>query len=132
MDKETLNFLDRARIRFIRVLWCDNANIIRGKAIHRKRLENYLTHGVGITAAQQAIPVMYDAPVTSSGLGPIGEIRLVPDQNTLTLLPYSKGHARMMGDMILDGNPWECCPRAFLKRMIAAAKAEAIEVSFIC
>ena len=128
MDKETLNFLDRARIRFIRVLWCDNANIIRGKAIHRKRLESYLTHGVGITAAQQAVPVMYDAPVTSSGLGPIGEIRLIPDQNTLTLLPYSKGHARMMGDMILDGNPWECCPRAFLKRMINAAKAEAIEV----
>ncbi|MEA5509513.1 glutamine synthetase family protein [Crocosphaera sp. UHCC 0190] len=128
MDKETFTSLDQARIRFVRVLWCDNANVIRGKAIHRKRLETYLTHGVGITAAQQALPVMYDAPVPESGLGPIGEIRLVPDSNTLTLLPYAKGHARVMGDMILDGQPWGCCPRAFLKRMILAAKQANFEV----
>ncbi len=128
MDKETLNRLDQARTKFIRVIWCDNANVIRGKAIHRKRLKTYLTHGVGITAAQQALPVMADAVVPNSGLSPIGEIRLVPDGNTLTLLPYAKGHARMMGDMILDGEPWSCCPRSFLKRMINASKQAGIEV----
>ncbi|MDJ0511730.1 MAG: glutamine synthetase family protein, partial [Crocosphaera sp.] len=128
MDKETLNSLDRSRVKFIRVLWCDNANIIRGKAIHRKRLETYLTHGVGITAAQQALPVMYDAPVSETGLGPVGEIRLIPDQSTLTLLPYAKGHARMIGDMILGGKTWPNCPRGFLKRMIQEAKREKIEV----
>lgn len=84
MDKETLTSLDRARVKFVRLIWCDNANVIRGKAIHRKRLESYLTHGVGITAAQQALPVMYDAVVQNSGLGPIGEVRLIPDITTLT------------------------------------------------
>ncbi|MGB5593825.1 MAG: glutamine synthetase family protein [Crocosphaera sp.] len=128
MDKETLTSLDRARIKFVRVLWCDNANIIRGKAIHRKRLESYLTHGVGITAAQQALPVMSDAVVEDSGLGPVGEIRLIPDLTTLTLLPYAKGQARMIGDMVLGEKSWPYCPRAFLKRMIAAAKQEGIEV----
>lgn len=128
MDKETLNALDRARVKFIRVVWCDNANIIRGKAIHRKRLETYLTHGVGITAAQQALPVMYDLPVPESGLGPIGEIRLIPDQTTLTLLPYGKGHARMIGDMVLGGKSWPNCPRGFLKRMIQDAKGEGIDI----
>ena len=128
MDKETLTSLDRARIKFVRVLWCDNANIIRGKAIHRKRLESYLTHGVGITAAQQALPVMYDAVVGDTVLGPVGEIRLIPDLTTLTLLPYAKGHARIMGDMVLGGRSWPCCPRDFLKRMITAAKQEGIEV----
>ncbi len=128
MDKETLNSLDRARIKFIRVLWCDNANIIRGKAIHRKRLETYLTHGVGISAAQQALPVIYDVPIPESGLGPVGEIRLIPDQTTLTFLPYAKGHARMMGDMVLGGKSWPNCPRAFLKRMITEAQGEGIEV----
>lgn len=128
MDKETLNSLDRARIKFIRVLWCDNANIIRGKAIHRKRLETYLTHGVGITAAQQALPVMYDAPIPESGLSPVGEIRLIPDQTTLTLLPYAKGHARMIGDMVLGGKCWPNCPRGFLKRMITEAQGKGIEV----
>ncbi|MDJ0598380.1 MAG: glutamine synthetase family protein [Crocosphaera sp.] len=128
MDKETLTSLDRARVKFVRVLWCDNANIIRAKAIHRKRLESYLTHGVGITAAQQALPVMFDAVVENSGLGPIGEIRLIPDVTTLTLLPYAKGHARMIGDMVLSGDSWPNCPRYFLKRMITAAKEVGIEV----
>ena len=128
MDKETLTSLDRARVKFIRVLWCDNANVIRAKAIHRKRLETYLTYGVGITAAQQALPVMFDGVVENSGLGPVGEIRLIPDLTTLTLLPYAKGHAKMIGDMVLVDNPWSNCPRYFLKRMIEAAQKVGIEV----
>ncbi len=128
MEKEQLQNLDQLRIQFVRILWCDNANIIRGKAVHRKTLSEYLTHGVGISAAQQAIPVMYDAPVTGSGFGPVGEIRLVPDWSTLNPLPYCPGHARVMGDMMLNGVPWSLCPRHFLKRMVAEANQEGLEV----
>lgn len=128
MDNEILKSLDRDRIRFVRILWCDNANIIRGKAVHRGALSEYLKHGVGISAAQQAIPVMYDAPAPGSGLGPVGEVRLVPDWHTLTPLPYAPGHARVMGDMVKDGSPWAICPRNFLKRMIAQAKSEGLDI----
>ena len=76
--KSSLLLLDQAEARFVRILWCDNGNVIRGKAVHRNRLNTYSRHGVGISAAQQAIPVMYDAPVAGAGLGPVGEIRLVP------------------------------------------------------
>ena len=72
MEKEVLQTLDTAGIRFVRILWCDNANIIRGKAVHRGTISDYLKHGVGISAAQQAIPVMVDAPAPGSGLGPVG------------------------------------------------------------
>lgn len=108
-------------MKFARILWCDNANVIRAKAIHGKRYSACLKHGVGISAAQQALPVMFDAPAPESGLGPVGEIRLVPDLQSLTMLPYAPGHAQFMGNMVLDGRPWTCCPRHFLKRMIAAA-----------
>lgn len=108
-------------MKFARILWCDNANVIRAKAIHGRRFSASLRHGVGISAAQQALPVMFDAPAAGSGLGPVGEIRLVPDPKSLTMLPYAPGHAQFMGDMVLDGRPWACCPRHFLKRMIAAA-----------
>ncbi|HEY9604618.1 MAG TPA: glutamine synthetase family protein [Allocoleopsis sp.] len=128
MDNEILKSLDRDRIRFVRILWCDNANIIRGKAVHRGALSEYLKHGVGISAAQQAIPVMYDAPAPGSGLGPVGEVRLVPDWYTLTPLPYAPGHARVMADMVKDGSPWAMCPRNFLKRMVAQAKSEGLDV----
>jgi glutamine synthetase len=128
MQDRVLSSLDQAAVRFIRILWCDNANIIRAKAVHRNRLRDYSTHGVGISAGQQAIPVMFDAPVPGVGLGPVGEIRLVPDWNTLTIIPYAIGHALVMGDMIKDGQPWSFCPRDCLKRAIATAKDQGLEI----
>ncbi|QDU75366.1 Glutamine synthetase [Bremerella volcania] len=127
MEGDFLNSLDDD-IRFVRVLWTDNANVIRGKAIHRRGLANYVEHGVGITAAAQAMPAMYDAVIPESGLGPIGEIRLVPDFATLTPLPYAPGHARVMGDLVLNGEPWPLCPRGFLKRIAEDAAREGFEV----
>lgn len=127
MEGESLPSLDDD-IRFVRVVWTDNANIIRGKAIHRSGLAKYVTHGVGITAASQAMPAMYDAVIPETGLGPIGEIRLVPDFSTLTSLPYAPGHARAMGDLRLDGEPWPLCPRGFLKRIAAEAAEAGFEV----
>jgi glutamine synthetase len=128
MNSEILHSLDDVGVRFVRILWCDNANIIRGKAVHRGALLDYLQHGVGISAAQQAVPVMYDAPAPGSGLGPVGEVRLVPDWDTFTPLPYAPGHARVMGDMVNEGRPWNLCPRNFLKKMVAEAQQEGLEV----
>ncbi|MFB8791084.1 MAG: glutamine synthetase family protein [Potamolinea sp.] len=128
MNSNILRSVDNAGVRFVRILWCDNANIIRSKAVHRGSLADYLEHGVGISAAQQAIPVMYDAPAAGSGLGPVGEVRLVPDWDTFTPLPYAPGHARVMGDMVKDNSPWNLCPRNFLKAMVADAKSEGLEV----
>jgi glutamine synthetase len=75
--------------------------------------------GIGQTLAMQAFTgVETLAPV--EGMGPVGEFRLIPDPETFTLLPYAPGSGSMMCDMILlDGNPWQACPRTFLKRMIA-------------
>ncbi len=128
MNSNILRSVDNAGVRFVRILWCDNANIIRSKAVHRGTLPDYLEHGVGISAAQQAIPVMYDAPAAGSGLGPVGEVRLIPDWDTFTPLPYAPGHARVMGDMVKDNSPWNLCPRNFLKAMVADAKSEGLEV----
>ena len=128
MEKELLKNLTNRGIRFVRIIWCDNANIIRAKAVHRGSLAEYLKHGVGISAAQQAIPVMYDIPVPGSGLGPVGEVRLIPDWNTFTSLPYAPSHGRVIGDMVLNGSPWNLCPRNFLKKMITEAESEGLEV----
>ena len=114
-------FLSENNIRFVRVVWCDNANVIRAKAIHINALSRQSQYGVGLSAAQQAVPVTVDAPVPGGGLGPVGEVWLKPDWSTLTLLPYASGHARVMGMMHHQGNPWAWCPRHFLQRMVQAA-----------
>ncbi|AFY31515.1 glutamine synthetase family protein [Calothrix sp. PCC 7507] len=126
--KKIKKSLQKEGVRFVRILWCDNANIIRGKAVHVEMLPHYLEHGVGISAGEQGVPVMYDAIAPDSGLSPVGEIRLVPDWDSLIPLPYAPGHVRVMGNMILDGQPWPLCPRNFLKRMIVAAKREGLEI----
>ncbi|MDJ0596317.1 MAG: glutamine synthetase family protein [Pleurocapsa sp. MO_226.B13] len=126
--KKVKKTLEQAGIKFVRILWCDNANIIRGKAVHLNLLSDYFEHGVGISAGQQGVPVMYDAVLPETGLSPVGEVRLVPDWSTLKMLPYAPGHARVMGNMVLKVEPWAMCPRNFLKRSIAAANSQGLSV----
>ncbi|MFM7427210.1 MAG: glutamine synthetase family protein [Elainella sp.] len=120
--------LEAHNTRFVRLLWCDNANVIRAKAFHVNFLEEHQTQGISISVAQQAIPVMYDAPAAGSGLGPVGEAWLVPDWSTLNALPYAPGHARVIADLIHQGRPWMLCPRYFLKRVLAQAQAEDLQI----
>jgi glutamine synthetase len=110
-----LERLDKAAVRWVRIVWCDHAGLIRAKAAHRALLNDGLPGGVGITVAQQALPVMFDAVAPDSGLGPVGEARLIPDWSTLALLPWAPGHAQVMGDMVVDGVAWEHCPREYLR-----------------
>lgn len=120
--------LQKNEIKFVRVLFCDNANIIRAKAFHRNLLSEHFDTGVSITVAQQAFPVMYDGVIPETGLAPVGEAWLVPDWSTLRLLPYAPTHAAVVGDMFKDGSPWALCPRGFLKRAIAAAEEAGLQI----
>jgi glutamine synthetase len=125
LDRSTLR---RHGIEFIRFVWCDSANMIRAKAAHIGQLEEVAEHGLGISFAQQAVPVLRDAFVPDSGLGPVGEVRLAPDWSTLTSLPYAPGHVRLMSDLTLDGQPWAHCPRSFLKNAIARLAQHGLSV----
>jgi glutamine synthetase len=75
----------------------------------------------------QAIPVMHDIPAERAGLIPVGEVQLTADLSSLAP-PYAQGQSRVMGDMLKNGAPWACCPRSFLKRMIAKAEEMHLEV----
>ena len=122
--------LKEGGIKFVRILWCDNANVIRAKAVHIDYLDDFIQNGVGITMAQQALPVMYDRVVPESGLGPVGEVRLMPDWSTMTLLPYAQGHAQVLSDMIISetGKVWEHCPRGFLRKQVQKLEGQGLAV----
>src|SRR5512145_2121138 len=118
----------RAGVRLVRFLYTDNGGITRGKASHVDGLAHRVTDGIGLTVAMQAMN-MLDQLQAVEGLGPVGEIRLVPDPQTITVLPYAPHTAAMTCDMrTLEGAPWEACPRAFLKRQIAACAAAGVSV----
>src|SRR5262245_32493028 len=111
------------RVRLVRFLYTDNGGITRGKATHVESLAGRMTDGIGLTVAMQAMN-MLDQLTSVEGMGPVGEIRLVPDPATFTVLPYAPHAAAMTVDMrTLDGETWGACPRSFLKRQIAACAA---------
>jgi glutamine synthetase len=123
---------DRARaaeVRLVRVAYCDNANLIRAKAAPLDALEGVFRYGVGFTVAQQALPMTGDTVLPASGLSPVGEVWLMPDADTFTILPYSPGAAMMLGDFrTAAGDPWPHDPRACLRRAVEAAAADGFQV----
>ena len=134
MDETQRQLLLNEDVKFIRFLWCDNANIIRAKAGHITHLEDFVDNGINIAVAQQAVPAMHDVVVPETGLGPVGEVRLMPDWSTLKKLPYAPQHALVISDM-MEGKTrkvWEFCPRGFLRRQIErlAAKELSIKAAF--
>jgi glutamine synthetase len=65
---------------------------------------------------------MLDHLAPYEGMGPVGEIRLVPDPSTFVIAPYAPHSGAVLVDMItLDGMPYAADGRAFLKRMVVRA-----------
>ena len=117
-----------AEVRSVRFLYCDHANVVRGKTAHASALADCLQSGIGLTVAMQAF-TLTEHLAAGTHLSPVGEIRLVADPRTFALLPYSPREARMLCDMhTLDGRPWELCPRAFLIDMVDRAGQQGLRV----
>lgn len=129
MDMQhVLNRAGIENVRTVRFLYCDHGNIVRGKSAHITSLPDFLESGIGLAAAMQAF-TLTEHLAAGTNLGPIGEIRLVPDARTFTMLPYAPREARVLCDMYtLDGQPWELCPRAFLRDMIGCAGQHGLRV----
>ena len=95
-------------------------------------LPDRMRTGIGHTVAMMAMS-MLDSLQPVEGMGPVGEVRIVPDPSTFVLLPYAPGAAAMLADLVQPGGePWDGCSRTFLKQAIAelAAEGYAVHASF--
>ncbi|HEY7488312.1 MAG TPA: glutamine synthetase family protein [Streptosporangiaceae bacterium] len=132
LDDAYIKALERADIQgadVIRFLYADHGGIIRGKASSRGRLAERLRTGIGHTVGMMAMS-MLDTLQSVEGMGPVGEVRIVPDPSTFTMLPYAPGAAAMCADLVrLDGEPWEACARNFLKQAIAELAKDGYELA---
>src|SRR5215470_5212024 len=115
-------------LRLVRFLYCDNDGIVRGKASGISRLTDRLEGGIGLTVAMQAFSLL-DRLAPVEGMGPVGEIRLVPDLDTFVVAPYAPHTGVLLVDMLTnDGRPYAADGRQFLRRMIERAAAHHLEV----
>src|SRR5919202_7153220 len=103
---------EAAGVRLVRFLYCDNGATIRGKTTALSGLGGRLSDGIGLTVAMMAMNSL-DQLQPVEGMGPVGEIRLVPDPASFALLPYAPHAAAMYCDQIEhDHTPWGACPRS--------------------
>jgi len=114
---EVVKQADEAGLRLVRFIWCGNDGTVRAKSSARNGLEGRIASGIGLTVAMQAMNSL-DQLQPVDGMGPVGEVRLVPDPDTFRVLPYAPHTGAMLVDhVMLDGTPAPVCQRSFLKRM---------------
>jgi glutamine synthetase len=130
--RDVVKQADEAGLRLVRFLWCGNDGTVRGKASGIHGLEGRLESGIGLTVAMQAMNGL-DQLQPVEGMGPVGEIRLLPDLDTFRVLPYAPRAGAVLVDLVgLDGEPAPQCPRSFLRRISGrlTARGARLEVAF--
>ena len=125
---EVINRAQTAGIQLVRFLYCDHSGVTRAKVIHVSHLAHKLREGLGLTRAQMAMNLL-EQLIDVDGMEPVGEIRLVPDAETFSVLPWTPSSASLICDQ-LDHNHlnWGACPRSFLKETVAKAEQMGLQV----
>lgn len=126
--EEVVSAARAAGVKLVRFEYCDVSGVARTKAIHIDQLASKLHEGVSLTRAQMAIDLC-ERLVDIPGMEPVGEIRLVPDPATFTVLPWAPASASVLCDQLgHDRTDWGACPRSYLKCVIARAAAMGLHV----
>ncbi|MBW4021654.1 MAG: glutamine synthetase [Proteobacteria bacterium] len=105
---------------------CDLAGLVRGKGFPAVELDARLRQGVGLTGSN--IMMSAFGPILATPFGTTGDLVMMPDRTARVQVPFDEGAAEhfYLADLQeLDGTPWSCCPRDFLRRALIALEAEA-------
>ena len=97
-DEAIARVAARAHAEGISLVWflyADHGGIIRGKAATAAMLPTRMTTGIGHTVAMMAMS-MLDHLQPVDGMGPVGEVRIMPDPATFVRLPYAPGAGAML------------------------------------
>jgi len=105
---------------------CDLAGLVRGKGFPLAAQAQRLRQGVGLTHSN--IMMSAFGPIYETPFGTLGDLMLVPDPSTYVEVEFELGDTERfyLGDiLLLSGQHWQCCPRDFLRRALAALQQEA-------
>ncbi len=111
----------------VALVCCDLGAIVRGRSVLASQLDEHLRAGIGWVPANHALTPL--GPVAEPNpFGSTGDLRLLPDVDTRALVAADGEHGSMelmLCDIVeLDGQPWRCCPRNFLRDALGALERE--------
>jgi glutamine synthetase len=115
----------------VALVCCDLGSIVRGRSLFASTVEAQLAQGVGWVPANHALTPL--GPLAEPNpFGSTGDLRLMPDPTTRVRVEVDaqSGTGESALDFVLcdivgiDGGPWECCPRSFLRETLALLERE--------
>ena len=104
---------------------CDLGAIVRGRSVLAEQLPETLAGGVGWVPANSALTPL--GPLAEPNpFGSTGDLRLLPDSDTHVRADAAAGVFELvLCDIVeIDGAPWSCCPRTFLREALAELEQE--------
>lgn len=105
---------------------CDYRGLVRGRGFPADQYETYADKGCGWVPANQMLTA-FDEIAPDQLFGALGDLRLQPDVSTRVQQDIAGAETPFdvtLSDIVTpEGEPWECCPRTFLKRGIARYQA---------
>jgi glutamine synthetase len=113
----------------VAVSYVDNSGIARAKSIPLARLTHAVANGIGMSPVFDVF--MFDDAITSSptSTGPVGDLRLFPDLDRLTVLAAQPGWAWAPVDRrTQEGLPHPVCQRTFARHMSDRAADAGLDV----
>jgi glutamine synthetase len=106
------------REELVFVATCDISGHVRGKGFPARELSGRLKKGIGWTGSN--LMMSPAGPIWDTPFGTAGDLMIVPDPAAEVRVDFADGSAVehfFLGDICTtDGEPWECCPRDFLRR----------------
>jgi glutamine synthetase len=120
-------------VTMVALCWVDNAGIARVKAIPVGRLERAAGWGIGMSPVFDVFLVNDDITTSKHIGGPDGDLRLVPELDSVTALAGQPGWALAPVDRYTqEGRRYAGCQRSFARRMADEALAQGLtaRVSF--
>ncbi len=109
---------DASAPELVALVCCDLGAIVRGRSLAASELGGRLEAGVGWVPANHSLTPL--GPLAEPNpFGSTGDLRLLPDPDTLIRVESCCGESPLqlaLCDIVeTDGQPWECCPRRFLR-----------------
>ena len=113
-------------VRNIRLVFCNASGVPCAKVWSSSHYDDLVRNGIDIFKGNYFMCLGISPPPKSRFKIDAGDLNLVPDFDTFAVLPYVPSTGRLYGDLHDKdtGQPWECCARSLLKKMIANLKDE--------
>jgi len=114
--------LSERGVQAVALTWVDNAGVTRVKTVPTARLRHAAEQGIGMSPVFDVF-LADDATTTSRYIGgPVGDLRLYPDLERLTVLAGQPGWAWAPVDRLTQHDqPHPACQRTFARRMVRHA-----------